>query len=133
MTTYDLKLFSGNANRPLAEEIAQYLHLPLGDADVSRFSDLERKRNLGLAYLQAATETHRPDHAAAYYQKSRELLEAVQRENLPDGAVALPGGRVEVGLLRVRIEPRQLHQVVDEDAEPADVGDEHLARATGVR
>ena len=41
MTTYDLKLFSGNANRPLAEEIAQYLHLPLGDADVSRFSDGE--------------------------------------------------------------------------------------------
>jgi ribose-phosphate pyrophosphokinase len=41
MTAYDLKLFSGNANRPLAEEIAQYLHLPLGDADVSRFSDGE--------------------------------------------------------------------------------------------
>src|SRR2546425_2176462 len=41
MTTYDLKLFSGNANRPLAEEIAQSLHLPLGDADVSRFSDGE--------------------------------------------------------------------------------------------
>src|SRR4029077_15306978 len=41
MTTYALKLFSGNANRPLAEEIAQYLHLPLGDADVSRFSDGE--------------------------------------------------------------------------------------------
>ena len=39
--TYDLKLFSGSANRPLAEEIAQYLHLPLGDADVSRFSDGE--------------------------------------------------------------------------------------------
>src|SRR4029077_19941915 len=41
MTTYDLKLFSGNANRPLAEEIAQYLHVPLGDADVMRFSDGE--------------------------------------------------------------------------------------------
>src|SRR5437870_6727499 len=41
MTTYDLKLFSGNANRPLADEIAPYLHLPLGDADVSRFSDGE--------------------------------------------------------------------------------------------
>jgi len=41
MTTYDLKLFTGNANRPLAEEIAQYLHVPLGDADVSRFSDGE--------------------------------------------------------------------------------------------
>src|SRR6185503_17024898 len=41
MTTYDLKLFSGNANRELAEEIAKFLHVPLGDADVSRFSDGE--------------------------------------------------------------------------------------------
>ena len=39
--SYDLKLFTGNANRPLAEEIAQYLHVPLGDAEVSRFSDGE--------------------------------------------------------------------------------------------
>jgi ribose-phosphate pyrophosphokinase len=38
---YELKLFSGNANRPLAEEIAQHLHMRLGDADVSRFSDGE--------------------------------------------------------------------------------------------
>jgi len=38
---YELKLFSGNANRPLAEEIAQQLHMRLGDADVSRFSDGE--------------------------------------------------------------------------------------------
>ena len=43
--SYELKLFSGNANRPLAEEIAQYLHVRLGDADVSRFSD-------GEAYVQ---------------------------------------------------------------------------------
>src|SRR3989454_10198683 len=39
--SYELKLFSGNANRPLAEEIAQHLHVELGDADVSRFSDGE--------------------------------------------------------------------------------------------
>jgi ribose-phosphate pyrophosphokinase len=38
---YDLKLFSGNANRGLAEEIALELRLKLGDADVSRFSDGE--------------------------------------------------------------------------------------------
>jgi len=38
---YELKLFSGNANRPLADEIAQYLRLPLGDAEVTRFSDGE--------------------------------------------------------------------------------------------
>jgi ribose-phosphate pyrophosphokinase len=39
--SYELKLFTGNANRGLAEEIAQYLHVPLGDAEVSRFSDGE--------------------------------------------------------------------------------------------
>jgi ribose-phosphate pyrophosphokinase len=36
-----MKLFSGNANRPLAGAIATCLELPLGDADVSRFSDVE--------------------------------------------------------------------------------------------
>jgi ribose-phosphate pyrophosphokinase len=39
--SYKLKLFSGNAHRSLAEEIAQHLDLKLGDADVSRFSDGE--------------------------------------------------------------------------------------------
>jgi len=38
---YEVKLFCGNANRPLAEEIAQHLDVRLGDADVSRFSDGE--------------------------------------------------------------------------------------------
>src|SRR5437773_2588901 len=39
--SYDLKLFTGNANRPLAEEIAQYLRVPVADAAVDRFSDGE--------------------------------------------------------------------------------------------
>jgi ribose-phosphate pyrophosphokinase len=39
--TKELKLFSGNANRALASEIADYLKLPLGAADVTRFSDGE--------------------------------------------------------------------------------------------
>lgn len=37
----NLKIFSGNANRPLAEKICQYLGLPLGEAAVGRFSDGE--------------------------------------------------------------------------------------------
>ena len=36
-----LKIFSGNANKPLAESICQYLGLPLGEAAVGRFSDGE--------------------------------------------------------------------------------------------
>ena len=38
---YELKLFSGNANPPLAQEIAKFLGVPLGEAEVSRFSDGE--------------------------------------------------------------------------------------------
>lgn len=37
----DLKVFTGNANRALAEEICEYLGLRIGDALVSRFSDGE--------------------------------------------------------------------------------------------
>jgi ribose-phosphate pyrophosphokinase len=39
--SYGMKLFSGNANRALAEEIAAFLGTAIGDADVSRFSDGE--------------------------------------------------------------------------------------------
>jgi ribose-phosphate pyrophosphokinase len=38
---YELKLFTGNANQPLAQEIAKFLGVPLADAEVSRFSDGE--------------------------------------------------------------------------------------------
>lgn len=37
----ELKIFSGNANIPLAQEICDFLKLPLGKAKVSRFSDGE--------------------------------------------------------------------------------------------
>ncbi|MEW6386071.1 MAG: ribose-phosphate pyrophosphokinase [Thermodesulfobacteriota bacterium] len=37
----DLKIFTGNANRPLAEKICQFLGVPLGKALVGRFSDGE--------------------------------------------------------------------------------------------
>ena len=36
-----IAVFSGNANPALAEEITRHLHLPLGRADVARFSDGE--------------------------------------------------------------------------------------------
>ncbi|MBW2734321.1 MAG: ribose-phosphate pyrophosphokinase [Deltaproteobacteria bacterium] len=36
-----LSIFSGNANRPLAQEICRYVEVPLGNANVSAFSDGE--------------------------------------------------------------------------------------------
>ncbi len=38
---HDLILFSGTSNRPLAEEVAQYLELPLGAIEIRTFSDGE--------------------------------------------------------------------------------------------
>ncbi len=38
---HNVRIFTGNANRPLAEAICRYLGLPLGRADVKRFSDGE--------------------------------------------------------------------------------------------
>jgi len=39
----ELKIFAGNSNPPLAEEISQYLKVPLGRAVVETFSDGESK------------------------------------------------------------------------------------------
>jgi ribose-phosphate pyrophosphokinase len=41
--TTQLKIFAGNSNRPLADEISQYLQVPLGKAVVETFSDGESK------------------------------------------------------------------------------------------
>ncbi|MFO7952819.1 MAG: ribose-phosphate pyrophosphokinase [Bacillota bacterium] len=40
-TNNSLKIFCGSANRELAEEISDYLKVPLGKSEVSRFSDGE--------------------------------------------------------------------------------------------
>ena len=37
----DLKLFACNSNLPLAEKIARYLEIPLGNLEVRQFSDGE--------------------------------------------------------------------------------------------
>ena len=43
----DIKIFAGNSNRPLAEEIAEKIGLPLGEAVVGQFSDGETRVNIG--------------------------------------------------------------------------------------
>jgi len=42
-----LKIFSGNANRTMAEEICQYLNMPLSKLDVKKFSDGEISVEIG--------------------------------------------------------------------------------------
>ena len=43
----DIKIFSGNSNKALAEEIAEKIGLPLGVATVGKFSDGESAINIG--------------------------------------------------------------------------------------
>lgn len=43
----ELKIFCGSANRSLAEEIANYVGVPLGNCEVSRFSDGEISISIG--------------------------------------------------------------------------------------
>ncbi len=43
----DIKIFAGNSNRALAEEIAEKIGLPLGIATVGKFSDGESAINIG--------------------------------------------------------------------------------------
>jgi len=42
----ELKIFSGTANRPLAEEVANYMGVPLGLGETKRFSDGEISVNI---------------------------------------------------------------------------------------
>jgi len=37
----EIKIFAGNSNRPLADAICRYVGVPLGQAEVGRFSDGE--------------------------------------------------------------------------------------------
>ncbi|HZL90406.1 MAG TPA: ribose-phosphate pyrophosphokinase-like domain-containing protein, partial [Pirellulaceae bacterium] len=37
----ELKIFSGQANRPLAKSICNFLHLPLGEITLGKFPDGE--------------------------------------------------------------------------------------------
>ena len=43
----DIKIFAGNSNRALAEEIAEKIGLPLGISTVGKFSDGECAINIG--------------------------------------------------------------------------------------
>lgn len=75
-----LKLFSGNANRELAAEIAESLGLPLGEASVGRFRDgeinvkiLENVRGADCFVVQP---THSP---AEHWMELFLMLDALQR------------------------------------------------------
>lgn len=54
--------------------------------DVSNLSEIDQKRNLGLAYLHVAPDTEQPTKADVYRKRARDLLETVHASKLRDGA-----------------------------------------------
>ncbi len=58
-----IAVFTGNANAPLAQEITRHLHVPLGRADVDRFSDgevsVELRENV-ISAMRARIGGHAP-------------------------------------------------------------------------
>ncbi|HEY5678313.1 MAG TPA: ribose-phosphate pyrophosphokinase [Myxococcales bacterium] len=64
----DLVVFSGNSNKPLVKEICEYLSVPVGKCDVSRFSDGEIQIEIGEnvrgrdVFLVQSTSTPVNDH-----------------------------------------------------------------------
>ena len=67
-TEQDLVVFSGNSNKGLVKEICDYLHLPVGRCDVTRFSDGETQVEIGEnvrgrdVFLVQSTSTPVNDH-----------------------------------------------------------------------
>ena len=51
MGSNKLKIFSANANIPLAEEIAEYLGVPLGSSQVKTFCDGEKNPFPGFHFM----------------------------------------------------------------------------------
>jgi hypothetical protein len=54
--------------------------------DVSHLSEIDRRRNLGLAYLEVAEKPELSRYAALFRERARQHLEAVYKAGLRDGA-----------------------------------------------
>ena len=48
-----IKIFAGNSNRKLAEDIAKHVGIPMGNSDVTTFSDGEISVNIYGAVIRA--------------------------------------------------------------------------------
>ena len=70
-----------------AEAVAQVPEL-VPTSDVSALTPLDRRRNLGLAYLQAAQQPEHAQHAGVFTKRGLQLLGAVYEEGLHDADVA---------------------------------------------
>ncbi|MCB1587343.1 MAG: ribose-phosphate diphosphokinase, partial [Xanthomonadales bacterium] len=87
-----LTVFTGNANRPLAERIAAGLGVPLGKAQVSRFSDgevqIEIEENVRRqdVYLVQPTSAPTADH----FMELVTLVDALKRASAASVTAVIP-------------------------------------------
>jgi ribose-phosphate pyrophosphokinase len=76
----ELKLFCGNANRPLSEKISRYLNIPLSNASIDRFSDgeihVKIAENVRGADIFIIQSTHAP---AEHLMELLLMLDAARR------------------------------------------------------
>ena len=66
-----LKIFSGSSNRPLAQEICNCLDIPLGEVDISRFSN----ENTFVQVLESVREADVFVVQSLYPQPNENLME----------------------------------------------------------
>jgi ribose-phosphate pyrophosphokinase len=87
----ELKLFSGNSNRPLAERISAYLKVPLSGATVDRFSDgeihVKITENVRGADIFIIQSTHAP---AENLMELLILLDAARRASARQITAVIP-------------------------------------------
>ena len=88
-----LKIFAGNSNRPLAQEICAYLGVQLGAADVKTFSDgeiaVEITENVrgGDVFGKKRSDWQRPDRPQCVAKLESEFQAQSGRPGLPRGGL----------------------------------------------
>jgi ribose-phosphate pyrophosphokinase len=84
-------LFSGNSNRSLAQKIAEYLELPIGDAQISYFSDgeiwVKYNENIRGADVFIVQATHAP---ASNYLELLIMIDAARRASAERITAVIP-------------------------------------------
>ncbi len=90
--TGDMRLFSLNSNRPLAEKIANHLDLELGQVEIKKFSDGEIAINIGESvrgdHIYLLQSTHYPMND--YYMEIFIMADALRRASAASINLVMP-------------------------------------------
>ncbi len=92
MIDSDIKVFSGSANIKLAQDIAQYLHIPLGEIELKRFADGESQVSILESVRQIHTYVIQPlsPPANEHLMELLIMLDALKRASALEITVVMP-------------------------------------------